>query len=54
MADSNAIQPDTGTDVHESVQQVADDWTSQRQFGMTFAEQQEVLYTTLLAYTESD
>ena len=31
-----------------------DDWTRQRQFGMSFEEQQEVLYRTLMAFQEPE
>ena len=31
-----------------------DDWIRQRQFGMSFEEQQEVLYRTLMAFQEPE
>jgi hypothetical protein len=56
MAERIAIYPDTAaaTEAAKMAGPASADWSRQPQFGMTFEEQQEVLYQTLVAFQEPE
>ena len=54
MAEHIAIFPGAAVAVSEAPQPMPDGWSRQPQFGMSFEEQQEVLYQTLMSFQEPE